>query len=345
MTSHNEQLSDHTTLRVGGLADRVVVAQEQAELIDIVRECDAQSEPLLLLGGGSNVLISDDGWRGTVVLIRTEGVSVTSDACSGASVTVEAGYNWADFAQQAVDSDWSGIEALVGIPGSVGATPIQNVGAYGQDVSQTIARVRTFDRQMDSTKTFHFADCDFAYRNSVFKRNPGRYVILDVTYQLKLDHHSQPVRYAELAQRLGVEVGQRSTNKAVSEAVLELRSSKGMLLDDIDHDTWSVGSFFVNPIVTPAQAQGLDRSMPHWQQPDGTYKLSAAWLIEHSGHARGFGLNNRAQLSSKHTLALTNRGEATATDIIELALHLQREVSAKFGVDLEFEPNLVGSFS
>lgn len=343
-TTHHEDLADHTTLRVGGLADTVVVAQTQDDIITVVQEADAAGTPLLILGGGSNVVIADDGWRGTVLLIRTSGYEVAADACSGAMVTVQAGHDWDDFVADCVTQQWSGVEALSGIPGTVGASPIQNVGAYGQDVSQTIANVRTYDRVLQQIRTFYFADCNFGYRDSVFKQNSGRYVILDVSFQLRLDHHSQPIAYAELASKLGVETGKRSYSDKVREAVLELRAAKGMVLNPVDHDTWSVGSFFTNPIVSAHDHAKVPVEAPHWVQPDGSYKLSAAWLIENSGHPKGFGLNDRAQLSSKHSLALTNRGDATAGDIMELAHSIQHDVHERFGVNLAIEPNLVGEF-
>ncbi|MEN9710515.1 MAG: hypothetical protein RL441_507 [Actinomycetota bacterium] len=344
IVTHNEDLADHTTLRVGGLADKVVLAQTQDEILAAVQEADAAGTALLILGGGSNVVIADDGWRGTVLLIRTRGFEVAADACSGAMVTVQAGESWDDFVAECIAREWSGVEALSGIPGTVGATPIQNVGAYGQDVSQTIASVRTYDRTLQQIRTFYFADCEFGYRDSVFKRNPGRYVILDVSFQLRLDHHSQPVAYPELATRLGVEVGKRSYSDKVRAAVLELRATKGMVLDPVDHDTWSVGSFFTNPVVEPAALGSLPADAPRWPQADGRLKLSAAWLIENSGHPKGFGLNDRAQLSFKHSLALTNRGTATAGDVMELAHRIQHDVHERFGIDLAIEPNLVGEF-
>ena len=343
-STHHEHLAEHTTLRTGGIADVFVVAQTQQEIIDAVIAADEAAIPLLILGGGSNVVVSDDGWRGTVLLIRTSGYEFESDACSGAMVTVQAGHNWDDFVLAAIENEWSGIEALSGIPGTVGATPIQNVGAYGQDVSQTIANVRTYDRVTKSVRTFSMADCNFGYRDSIFKHEPQRYVILEVTFQLRLGHHSQPVTYPELARRVNVEIGQRSTLQAVREAVLELRATKGMVLEEIDHDTWSVGSFFTNPIVAADTITDVPSDAPRWAQPNGEIKLSAAWLIENSGHPKGFGLNERAKISSKHTLALTNRGDATSHDILELAHHIKREVKEKFSIDLAIEPNLVGDF-
>lgn len=342
--THNEHLAEHTTLHTGGLADVVIVAQTQQEIIDAVTQADEAGIPLLILGGGSNVVLSDDGWRGTVLLIRTQGFEVSQDACSGAMVTVQAGHNWDEFVAETITREWSGVEALSGIPGTVGATPIQNVGAYGQDVSQTIADVRTFDRVTKSTRTFYFADCKFGYRDSVFKQEPNRFVILDVSFQLRLGHHSQPVMYPELARSVDVEVGQRSTLQKVRDAVIALRATKGMVIDPLDHDTWSVGSFFTNPIVDAELVTKIPAEAPRWPQEDGTIKLSAAWLIENSGHPKGFGLNMRAQISSKHTLALTNRGDATTHDILELAHHIKHDVHEKFGIDLAIEPNLIGDF-
>lgn len=342
VVSDHEKLADHTTLRVGGVADRIVLATTEAEILQTVKECDEKEIPLLILGGGSNVVVADEGFRGTVLLIRTSGYEVASDACSGAMVTVQAGTNWDDFVQEAIAKEWYGIEALSGIPGTVGATPIQNVGAYGQEVSQTIAHVRTYDREKREIKTLYFADCHFGYRTSIFKTNPNRFVILQVAFQLRLGDHSAPIEYAELAKNLGIEVGKRSKSAKVREEVLKLRNAKGMVLNELDHDTWSVGSFFTNPILQNSQA--LPKNAPKWIQPDGRVKLSAAWLVENSGHPKGFGVNQRATLSNKHTLAITNRADATASDVLELANHIQEKVFSQFGIQLEIEPNLVGNF-
>ena len=342
VVSNHEMLCDHTSLRVGGFADLIVLATTEAEILQTVKECDEQGIPLLILGGGSNVVIADEGFRGTVLLIRTSGYEVASDACSGAMVTVEAGQNWDDFVAEAIEKEWYGIEALSGIPGTVGATPIQNVGAYGQEVSQTISHVRTYDREKREIKTFYFADCLFDYRDSVFKATPNRYVILQVAFQLRLGEHSAPIAYGELAKVLGVEVGKRSKSKQVRDAVLKLRSEKGMVLNPIDHDTWSVGSFFTNPIV--AADASIPKECPSWVQVDGRIKLSAAWMVENSGHPKGFGINQNATLSTKHSLAITNRGKATASDVLELANHIQEKVFAQFGIKLEVEPNLIGNF-
>lgn len=336
-------LASFSTLRVGGATDELVVAQTEAELVDAVRSADENGIPVLLIGGGSNLVIADDGFRGRTVVVRTRGYEVTADACGGAIVTVQAGHDWDEFVAECVERRWSGLEALSGIPGTVGATPIQNVGAYGQEVGDWIYRVRTYDRQQQSFKTFSAADCEFSYRNSIFKKQPNRYLILDVTFQLRLGEHSAPVMYAELAKRLGVEVGKRSKNALVRAKVLQLRESKGMVSNELDHDTWSVGSFFTNPVLTELP-RSIPDATPRWPQLDGTIKLSAAWLVENAGFPKGYGLNERATLSTKHTLAITNRGDATAADIADLAHHIQLGVKQKFGIDLEIEPNFVGDF-
>jgi UDP-N-acetylmuramate dehydrogenase len=276
-----------------------------------------------------------------VILIRSRGISVDLDACSGAMVTVQAGESWDDFVAHAVREEWVGIEALSGIPGSVGATPIQNVGAYGQDVSQTIASVRTYDRVDTKIRTLAAADCGFFYRSSRFKVEPHRYVVLSVTFQLALGDLGAPVAYRELARALGVETGERAPAAAVRETVLGLRRGKGMVLDETDHDTWSAGSFFTNPLLTPQQAAKLPAEAPRFDQPDGSVKTSAAWLIEHAGFSKGYG-SGAARLSTKHTLALTNRGDATTEDLLELAREIRSGVEARFAITLVNEPVLVG---
>lgn len=339
-----QPLADFCTLHVGGVADEIVTATTESELIGAVQSADAAGIPVLVVGGGSNLVIADDGFRGRVVLVRTTGFSVSADACGGAIVTVQAGQDWDEFVEICVERDWAGLEALSGIPGTVGATPIQNVGAYGQEVGDWIYRVRTYDRLLQQPRTFSAAECEFAYRDSIFKREPNRYVIIDVAFQLRLGPHSAPVMYSELANRLGVEVGKRSKNFQVRSEVLSLRNQKGMVLNPIDHDTWSVGSFFTNPIVLQLP-QGYPADAPRWPQMHGGFKLSAAWLVDNSGFGKGYGLNENATLSNKHALAITNRGRATATDILELARHIQASVKQKFGIDLEIEPNLVGNYS
>ena len=336
-----DRLAAHTTLRLGGPADRWVRATTEAELVDAVRTADVAGEPVLVLGGGSNLVVADDGFRGTVVEVATQGVATDATdeaACGGATVTVAAGEAWDDLVDLAVQREWSGVEALSGIPGSVGATPIQNVGAYGQEVSQTVASVRVWDRTLRGVRTFANADCRFGYRTSRFKADLGRHVVLSVTFQLRQGSLGAPVAYAELARALGVEVGQRAPAAEVRRAVLGLRRGKGMVLDADDHDTWSAGSFFTNPVV-PADA--VPDGAPAWPQPDGTVKTSAAWLIEHAGFAKGHG-TDRVALSGKHTLALTNRGGATTEELLALAREVRDGVEARFGIRLVNEPVLVG---
>ena len=332
-------LRELTTLHLGGPADRLVTATSDDDVVEAVRRCDADGTPVLVLAGGSNVVVADEGFRGTVVHVATRGVVEESDACSGATVTVAAGETWDDLVVQAVDRGWVGIEALSGIPGSVGATPIQNVGAYGQEVSQTVAQVRTWDRREDRVTTLAAADCGFGYRTSRFKADPGRYVVLGVRFQLALGDLGAPVGYAELARTLGVEVGQRAPLRQVRDAVLALRRSKGMVLDPADHDTWSAGSFFTNPLVAPA---AVPEGAPAWPQADGLVKTSAAWLIERAGFTKGYGAPGPAALSGKHTLALTNRGSATTGDLLALAGEIRTGVHKRFGIVLVPEPVLVG---
>jgi UDP-N-acetylmuramate dehydrogenase len=333
-------LSAYTTFRVGGPARRLVVAETEADLERLVRELDARGEPLLVLGGGSNVLVSDNGFDGTVVKVATSGIEADVSDCAGALVTVAAGEDWERLVARTVAEGWSGLEALSGIPGSVGASPLQNIGAYGADVSQTIANVRTMDRHTGQRRTFATADCRFGYRDSRFKAEPGRYLILSVTFQLALGSLSAPVRYPELARVLGVELGRRVPATDVREAVLGLRRSKGMVLDDADPDTWSAGSFFTNPLLTPAQAATLPPDAPRFAQPDGRVKTSAAWLIDRAGFGKGYG-SGQATLSTKHTLALTNRGHARAQDLLALAAEIRAGVEAAFQIRLVPEPLLV----
>ncbi len=337
-------LRDLTTLRLGGPARRFVEATTEAELVDAVSAADGAGEPLLLVAGGSNLVVADDGFDGTVVKVATRGVDAEVESGHGGSdvtVTVAAGETWDDLVARAAASEWVGVEALSGIPGSVGATPIQNVGAYGQEVSETITSVRVWDRVLKGVRTFANSDCGFGYRHSRFKADPSRHVVLDVTFQLRHGTLGAPVAYAELARTLGVAVGESAPLAEVREAVLGLRAGKGMVLDADDHDTWSAGSFFTNPFLTPEQAAALPDDAPRFAQADGRVKTSAAWLIERAGFAKGYG-NDRVALSTKHTLALTNRGEASTADLLELAREVRDGVQRRFGVRLVNEPVTVG---
>lgn len=336
-------LADVTTLRLGGPAARVVEAHDEQALVGAVADADEAGRAVLLVAGGSNLVVADEGFDGDVVLVRSRGVEAAADACSGASVRVQAGHDWDALVAQAVHEGWVGLEALSGIPGSTGATPVQNVGAYGQEVAQTIAAVRAYDRRERRVRTLAASDCAFSYRHSRFKAEPGRWVVLTVDFQLRLGDLSAPIAYGELASRLGVQVGERAPLPDVRAAVLALRGAKGMVLDPADHDTWSAGSFFTNPVLGPAEAQRLPEGAPRFPQPDGTVKSSAAWLIQHAGFAPGHHVGSgRASVSTKHTLALTNRGHARTEDLLELARAVRDGVERAFGIRLVPEPVLVG---
>lgn len=323
-----------------------MVANTADELVDAVSRADADGTPVLLVGGGSNLLVGDDGFNGLVVQVATRGINeISVDYCGGAEVQVAAGEPWDGFVVEAVRSGWIGVEALSGIPGSTGATPVQNVGAYGQEVAGSVATVRTWDRAEGRIRTLAGAECDFGYRDSLFKRERfrggPRYVVLDVVFQLVVADLSEPVKYAELARTLGVAIGDRVPLADVRTAVLGLRRGKGMVLDDADHDTWSAGSFFTNPLLSVEGAALLPADAPRWPTADGRVKTSAAWLIDHAGFAKGHGLPGPASLSTKHTLALTNRGLASAADVLALARKVRDGVHSVFGVQLVPEPELV----
>ena len=332
-------LADHTTLRLGGPAREWVTATTEAELTAAL-DTDL---PVLVIGGGSNLVVADAGFDGRVVEVATRGITPDTESsddpsCGGVLVRVAAGETWDDLVALAVERGWVGIEALAGIPGRVGATPIQNVGAYGQEVSQTVASVRVWDRTLHGQRTFANAECHFGYRTSRFKQDPDRHVVLDVTFQLAVGTLGTPVGYAELARTLGVEPGQRAPLADVREAVLGLRRGKGMVLDAADHDTWSAGSFFTNPVV---EADRVPDGAPAWPQEDGLVKTSAAWLIEHAGFPKGYGAG-RAALSGKHVLSLTNRGAASTDELLTLAREVRDGVEAAYGIRLVNEPVLVG---
>jgi len=343
------RLAEHTTLRLGGPAASFVVAATEDELTEAVAAADAAGRPVLLIGGGSNLVVADDGFDGVVVEVATRGIAADVEtvdpdgeidpSCGGVLVTVAAGESWDDLVARAVASGWVGVEALSGIPGSVGATPIQNVGAYGQEVAQTIASVRVWDRRLRGFRTYLAAECGFGYRWSRFKADPGRHLVVAVTFQFRVGTLSAPVAYAELARTLGVEVGQRAPLEQVRETVLGLRRGKGMVLDAADHDTWSAGSFFTNPVVDEEQVPDGAPSYPHGE---GRAKVPAAWLIEHAGFTKGHPGSGPVTLSTKHTLALTNRGSATTADLLGLAREVRDGVRERFGIELVNEPVLVG---
>jgi len=326
------RLADLTTLAVGGPIDRLVEVTDAADLVGAVRDADEAGRPLLVLGGGSNVVAPDEGWPGDVVLVRSRGI-----ARDGATLTVQAGEPWDDLVASTVDQGLAGMEALSGIPGATGATPIQNVGAYGQEVAQTITAVRVWDRGEKAERLLTPAGCGFAYRDSRLKREPGRFVVLDVTFALEASSVSRPVGYAELARKLGVELGETAPLADVRAAVLDLRRGKGMVLDPADPDSRSAGSFFTNPIVPAAHA--VD-GCPSWPAGDGQVKLSAAWLVQSAGFGKGTRRGN-VGTSSRHSLALTTEPGATATELLQFADHVVRAVREQFGVTLVPEPTAV----
>jgi UDP-N-acetylmuramate dehydrogenase len=326
------RLAEFTTLAVGGPIDRLLEVTGDAELIEAVRDADEAGRPLLLLGGGSNVVAPDEGWPGDVVAVRTRGVERT-----GNSLDVAAGEPWDELVAHTVGERLAGMEALSGIPGSTGATPVQNVGAYGQEVAQTITAVRVYDRAEKAERVLTPAACGFAYRDSRLKRDPGRFVVLGVTFALHPDELSRPVGYAELARSLGIEVGERAPLADVRTAVLELRRGKGMVWDPADPDSRSAGSFFTNPVVPAAAAV---EGCPSWPAGDGQVKLSAAWLVQSAGFGRGT-RDGRVGTSSRHSLALTTEPGATAAELLGFADRVATAVRERFGVQLTPEPTAV----
>ncbi|WTW19579.1 UDP-N-acetylmuramate dehydrogenase [Streptomyces sp. NBC_00019] len=344
---HHAPLAPLTTFRLGGPAARLITATTDAEVIAAVREADESGTPLLLIGGGSNLVIGDKGFDGTALVIATKGFELT-----GTRLELAAGEVWTDAVARTVEAGLAGIECLAGIPGSAGATPIQNVGAYGQEVSATITEVIAYDRRTREAVTVSNAGCGFSYRHSRFKADPERYVVLRVAFELEdADGLSAPIKYAETARALGVEPGDRVPLTAARETVLKLRAGKGMVLDPEDHDTWSAGSFFTNPILTDEQFTAFHARVkthlgdtaepPAYPAGEGHTKTSAAWLIDKAGFTKGYG-SGPARISTKHTLALTNRGEATTEDLLTLAREVVAGVHKTFGITLVNEPVTVG---
>jgi UDP-N-acetylmuramate dehydrogenase len=345
------RLSGYTTLRLGGLARDFVEATTEEDLLASIRTAERAGDRVLVLGGGSNLVVSDEGFPGTVVHVATRGVETSPAEGPRMRVEAQAGEEWDPFVARCVADGLSGVECLSGIPGRIGATPIQNVGAYGQEVAQTIVAVRAYDRSTGDIVALDRAACGFAYRYSAFKADPDRYVVLAVTFELEDSDESRPIRYAELARSLGVRPGQTAPLADVRKAVLDLRASKGMVLDPADPDTRSAGSFFTNPILDAEQLADLERRVkerlgedadfPRYPEPDGRTKTSAAWLIERAGFAKGHEMGP-VRISTKHTLALTNPGAGSTSDLLALARQVRDGVKAAFGVVLVNEPVFVG---
>lgn len=378
--------SELTTLRVGGYALPVVDADSESELAQVITEVDSAGEDVLVLGSGSHLVVSDRGFSGLLVRDGRKDIAEVDSyvSCGGSTVKATAGTDWDTFVQFTLENDLAGLEALSGIPGTVGAAPVQNLGAYGQEVAQTLASVRALDRLTGRIRTLGRFDLHLGYRSSIIKRSrfsaeagggrvwgpTGRWVVLEVAFQLRSASLSEPVRYRSLAESLGVDLGTRVPSWELREHVLALRAQSGMLVDSRgpqdhnghdDHDTWSAGSFFGNPILPSQEAAKLPEEAPrfpvrnqamfvsgtvHKQAPlvEGKQKVSAAWLIRQSGFEPGFRVrpDSHAALSSKHISAITNRGGATATEIMELAAAVHDRVAAKFGISLVPEPVLVG---
>ncbi|MCB1273008.1 MAG: UDP-N-acetylmuramate dehydrogenase [Leucobacter sp.] len=370
-------------MRVGGPADRVLIAHDRDELVARALELWADGEDWLLLGGGSNTIVSDEGFPGTVLLVRSEGVEAIPDpelAPGRVRLRVQAGHDWDALVAACVERGWSGIEALSGIPGRAGAAPIQNIGAYGAELGDVLHSIEFLDADSGEATRMSAADLELGYRHSVIKAGLAGVVL---SIDLVLEAHperenplSAPVQYGQLADALGITIGQRVSLRELRRTVLRLRASKGMVLDESDHDTWSAGSFFTNPIVSEHFARDLPAAAPRFPVVGGgeavgedpapaitsleelaagvplrvperaserRVKLSAAWLIEHAGIEKGFRLpGSGAQISSKHTLAITNGGAATAADVAQLARYVVQRVQSEFGVILVPEPNLYG---
>lgn len=323
-------------MRLGGWASEYVAAHTPEEIVDAVRHADAQGSPVLVIGEGSNLVVGDQGFDGVVVHAKAQAVAV-----NGGRVHAEAGAPWDPLVALSVDAGLGGLEPLSGIPGTAGGTPIQNVGAYGALVSSFLTHVTVYDRIAGATRDIAAVDCGFgSHRRSIFKRS-GRFVILSVHFDLPRTRASQPITYAALAGRLGLAAHDTAPTRDVRDAVLELRRERGMLVDVDDHDTWSVGSFFVNPVLrhVPVKAEGC----PTYPDAAGT-KLSAAWLIDHAGFPPGYGQEcgrGRVRLSTKHALAVTNRGGATTSEVMAFAAHICDGVERTFDVRLGPECDLV----
>jgi UDP-N-acetylmuramate dehydrogenase len=336
------ELSSLTTLGVGGPCRRLVEVGELAALVEVFAEASLAGEPVLVLGQGSNVVVSDEGFPGTVARLGLHGQRATTDG-EEVLVSVAAGEDWARLAERCVAEGLSGIECLVGIPGLVGATPVQNVGAYGQEVSQVVASVSVWDRAGRQLRQMTPAECGFGYRTSVFRRSE-RYVVVEVTFRLRRSKCSRPLAYAELARELGSKTGDRVPLADVAEAVLHLRRTKGMVLDASDPDTKSVGSFFTNPVLDGPEMARLAKvapEVPRFPTEAGT-KVPAAWLVEHAGFPRGYRRGNAA-ISRKHALAIVALDGARASEVLGLAREVQAAVRQRFGVFLQPEPVLIGA--
>lgn len=349
----NVPLAPLTTLRVGGSARYFAELRREDEVRDATQFAKSHDLPLFVLGGGSNLVVADSGWPGLVLRIAIGGITIQSPDASGNAVlfSVGAGVNWEEFVAQAVVQNCAGVECLSGIPGSVGGTPVQNVGAYGQEVSDTIESVRAQDLKEDRIVVLPKPACGFRYRTSIFNTTErGRYIILRVNYRLKRGGAAS-LKYADLQKHFAERLAEKKTPPSlaeVREAVREIRRSKGMLIVPGDDDCRSAGSFFKNPVLSEAQFKSLAEraeskglEIPSYPALDAQRKVSAAWLVEHSGFSKGYGLG-AAGISQKHALALINRGDAKASDIVGLKDEIQHGVQKAWGILLEPEPVFIG---
>jgi len=329
-------LAELTTMRLGGPASEYEVARSTEHLVALIREADAAGKPVLVMGGGSNLVVGDQGFEGLVVQVATSGLTVR-----GEDVTVDAGVEWDTVVETSLDAGLAGLEPLSGIPGSTGGTPVQNVGAYGALTSDLLRRLTVYDRVTGTVEQWTPDRCGFgSHRQSIFKHT-DRYAVLDVTFQLTRSTWSAPVHYAGLVERLGIAPSATAPTRDVRDAVLALRRERGMILHADDHDTWSVGSFFINPVLTSVPDKARD--CPQYPDPMGI-KLSAAWLIDHAGFPRGYGHDwgrGTVALSSKHALAVTNRGTATTAEVMKFAAHIRDGVEQRFDIRLGPECDLV----
>lgn len=339
MIQKDVSLAPFTTFGVGGPARFFVQATNEHDVVETVKFASENALPLFILGGGSNILVSDSGFNGIVLQIAIAGIQANPRE-GGVFVEVGAGENWDGFVQYCVENDLAGVECLSGIPGFAGGTPVQNVGAYGQDVAETIRWVKCLDRESSQIVMLDNSECEFAYRESIFNTQyRDRFIVLSVTFEL-LKGGSPKLVYRELADHFS---SQKPTIQEVRDAVLKIRRSKSMVLDPLDRNSKSAGSFFKNPIVSEEKLEKLrtlDHLIPSFEYGE-MFKIPAAWLIEKAGFHKGFTLG-RAGISSNHSLAIVNCGNSTAAEILALKDLIQEAVATKFGIELRPEPIFVG---
>lgn len=334
----NFKLSDHTSLRVGGLALNVCEIQSPSDIQEFVHEYGNQE--FFVLGGGSNIVAPDHEIKTPIAYMQLVNSSTKTDG-DFVEITAGAGMNWDDFVADAVDQGLAGVETLSGIPGTVGASPIQNIGAYGSEVKTSIKSLQIVDGSTGKSRILNNEELKFSYRYSMLKDLSSRFIIENVTFKLKREKNSKITNYPQVAESLGINPGELVPIKELRKVIIEIRKSKGMVLNPNDHDTFSVGSFFINPVMTK---ELVPTNAPMYEHESGKVKTSAAWLIEQSGFEKGF-RHGGAMISSKHTLAISNSGNATAEDVIELSNRIKSGVKQKFGIELNIEPKILTNLS